>query len=113
MLSPSAETGETHDPNAQEPDPAARFPALAPRRLPRWPGPVGRHRDARDAILRRRGPYHPAAQLDETANAEATSETVVLAGGCFWGVQGVFQHVQGVTSAVSGYAGGEKNDGAV
>jgi peptide-methionine (S)-S-oxide reductase len=30
----------------------------------------------------------------------------VLAGGCFWGVQGVFQHVQGVTSAVSGYAGG-------
>jgi peptide-methionine (S)-S-oxide reductase len=34
--------------------------------------------------------------------------TVVLAGGCFWGVQGVFQHVRGVTSAVSGYAGGEK-----
>jgi peptide-methionine (S)-S-oxide reductase len=31
---------------------------------------------------------------------------VVLAGGCFWGVQGVFQHVDGVTSAVSGYAGG-------
>jgi peptide-methionine (S)-S-oxide reductase len=38
----------------------------------------------------------------------ATSETVVLAGGCFWGVQGVFQHVKGVTSAVSGYAGGDK-----
>ena len=35
-----------------------------------------------------------------------TSETAVLAGGCFWGVQGVFQHVQGVSSAVSGYAGG-------
>jgi peptide-methionine (S)-S-oxide reductase len=33
-------------------------------------------------------------------------ETVVLAGGCFWGVQGVFQHVKGVTSAVSGYSGG-------
>jgi peptide-methionine (S)-S-oxide reductase len=32
----------------------------------------------------------------------------VLAGGCFWGVQGVFQHVKGVTSAVSGYAGGDK-----
>ena len=31
-----------------------------------------------------------------------------LAGGCFWGVQGVFQHVEGVTSAVSGYAGGEQ-----
>jgi methionine-S-sulfoxide reductase len=36
------------------------------------------------------------------------SARVVLAGGCFWGVQGVFQHVRGVTSAVSGYAGGEK-----
>jgi peptide-methionine (S)-S-oxide reductase len=39
---------------------------------------------------------------------QATSAVVVLAGGCFWGVQGVFQHVKGVTSAVSGYAGGEK-----
>jgi peptide-methionine (S)-S-oxide reductase len=36
----------------------------------------------------------------------ASSETVVLSGGCFWGVQGVFQHVRGVRSAVSGYAGG-------
>src|SRR5215469_8145485 len=35
-----------------------------------------------------------------------TSAVAVLAGGCFWGVQGVFQHVEGVTSAVSGYAGG-------
>ena len=34
------------------------------------------------------------------------SEVAVLAGGCFWGVQGVFQHVDGVTRAVSGYAGG-------
>ena len=39
---------------------------------------------------------------------QETSAVVVLAGGCFWGVQGVFQHVKGVTSAVSGYAGGEK-----
>ena len=38
----------------------------------------------------------------------ADSETIVLAGGCFWGVQGVFQHVKGVTSAVSGYEGGDK-----
>jgi peptide-methionine (S)-S-oxide reductase len=38
-----------------------------------------------------------------------TSGVVVLAGGCFWGVQGVYQHVEGVTSAVSGYAGGEKS----
>lgn len=36
----------------------------------------------------------------------ATAEVAVLAGGCFWGVQGVFQHVQGVLNAVSGYAGG-------
>ena len=34
-------------------------------------------------------------------------ETAILAGGCFWGVQGVFQHVKGVISAVSGYAGGD------
>jgi methionine-S-sulfoxide reductase len=37
------------------------------------------------------------------------SEVAVLAGGCFWGVQGVYQHVKGVTSAVSGYTGGEKS----
>ena len=37
----------------------------------------------------------------------STSDTAVLAGGCFWGVQGVFQHVLGVTRAVSGYAGGD------
>jgi peptide-methionine (S)-S-oxide reductase len=36
----------------------------------------------------------------------ATAATAVFAGGCFWGVQGVFQHVVGVTQAVSGYAGG-------
>ena len=50
----------------------------------------------------------PAAVVDEPANPQATSEVAVLAGGCFWGVQGVFQHVAGVTSAVSGYTGGSK-----
>jgi len=50
----------------------------------------------------------PAPAADEPAG-QATSETTVLAGGCFWGVQGVFQHVKGVTRAVSGYAGGEKD----
>ena len=45
--------------------------------------------------------------LDE-AGGQSTSEVAVLAGGCFWGVQGVYQHVTGVTSAVSGYAGGEE-----
>ena len=33
-------------------------------------------------------------------------QTAVFAGGCFWGMQGVFQHVAGVVSATSGYAGG-------
>jgi peptide-methionine (S)-S-oxide reductase len=45
--------------------------------------------------------------LDEPAG-QATTEIAVLAGGCFWGVQGVFQHTKGVISAVSGYAGGDK-----
>jgi peptide-methionine (S)-S-oxide reductase len=49
----------------------------------------------------------PAPTLDESAG-QTTSEVTVLAGGCFWGVQGVFQHVEGVTSAVSGYTGGTK-----
>jgi peptide-methionine (S)-S-oxide reductase len=48
----------------------------------------------------------PPPVLDEPANPRATSEVTILAGGCFWGVQGVFQHVEGVTNAVSGYAGG-------
>jgi peptide-methionine (S)-S-oxide reductase len=48
----------------------------------------------------------PAPTLDEPVPAEAGTETAVLAGGCFWGVQGVFQHVKGVTQALSGYAGG-------
>jgi peptide-methionine (S)-S-oxide reductase len=50
----------------------------------------------------------PAPAADEQPGAAATTETAVLAGGCFWGVQGVFQHVDGVTNAVSGYAGGEQ-----
>jgi peptide-methionine (S)-S-oxide reductase len=50
----------------------------------------------------------PAPAADEQAGPEAKTEVAVLAGGCFWGVQGVFQHVNGVTNAVSGYAGGDK-----
>jgi peptide-methionine (S)-S-oxide reductase len=49
----------------------------------------------------------PAPASDEPAGQVTTSEVALLAGGCFWGVQGVFQHVEGVTNAVSGYAGGE------
>jgi len=49
----------------------------------------------------------PAPARDETTAQEGL-RTAVLAGGCFWGVQGVFQHTKGVVSAVSGYAGGDK-----
>ncbi|PMZ87304.1 MULTISPECIES: peptide-methionine (S)-S-oxide reductase MsrA [unclassified Pseudomonas] len=49
----------------------------------------------------------PPPALDEST--QARSETAVFAGGCFWGVQGVFQHVKGVKNAVSGYAGGAAN----
>jgi peptide-methionine (S)-S-oxide reductase len=48
----------------------------------------------------------PAPIVDAQPGPRA-SEVAVLAGGCFWGVQGVFQHVEGVTRAVSGYAGGD------
>src|SRR3954469_25040844 len=49
----------------------------------------------------------PAPTADLVAPATAKTETAVFAGGCFWGVQGVFQRVKGVSNAVSGYAGGE------
>jgi len=48
----------------------------------------------------------PAPATD--VQAASGIQTAVVAGGCFWGVQGVFQHVAGVTNAVSGYAGGDK-----
>ena len=48
----------------------------------------------------------PAPAVDVAPAGKTATETAVFAGGCFWGVQGVFQHVVGVTSAVSGYAGG-------
>ena len=44
------------------------------------------------------------------ANAAPKSETAVLAGGCFWGMETVYEHVKGVTSVVSGYAGGNAKD---
>lgn len=50
----------------------------------------------------------PAPTVDEPRAAPGATETAVLAGGCFWGVQGVFQHVKGVTMAESGYAGGQQ-----
>jgi len=48
----------------------------------------------------------PTPATDESAAPGAGLRTAVVAGGCFWGIQDVFQHVKGVLSATSGYAGG-------
>jgi peptide-methionine (S)-S-oxide reductase len=50
----------------------------------------------------------PDPPTEQLAPAGAKKMTVVLAGGCFWGMQGVFEHVKGVTKTTVGYAGGEK-----
>ena len=64
-----------------------------------WQSPA---RSAEDAVV------IPPPAMDE--KAATGSEKAIFAGGCFWGVQGVFQHVKGVTKAVSGYTGGAKDD---
>jgi peptide-methionine (S)-S-oxide reductase len=51
----------------------------------------------------------PAASLDTAAAEAKGQEVAVLAGGCFWGLQGMFQHVKGVSRVVAGYAGGDKS----
>jgi peptide-methionine (S)-S-oxide reductase len=48
----------------------------------------------------------PAAELDAPLASTHGQQSAVLAGGCFWGIQAVFQHVKGVISATSGYSGG-------
>jgi len=48
----------------------------------------------------------PDAKIDEPRAAAKGQETLVLAGGCFWGIQAVFEHVRGVKRATSGYSGG-------
>jgi peptide-methionine (S)-S-oxide reductase len=50
----------------------------------------------------------PAPPTAVASDPGAPSEVAVLAGGCFWGVQGVYQHLKGVTRAESGYAGGDR-----
>ena len=46
------------------------------------------------------------APVSEVTLTSAAEDTAVFAGGCFWGIEAVFDHVKGVKSAVSGYAGG-------
>jgi peptide-methionine (S)-S-oxide reductase len=48
----------------------------------------------------------PAPALDDTLASAPGQQTIVLSGGCFWGIQAVFEHVKGVTTATAGYAGG-------
>jgi len=48
----------------------------------------------------------PAPAVDDALAASSGQQTAVFAGGCFWGIQAVFEHVKGVKSAISGYAGG-------
>ncbi|AMB85046.1 methionine sulfoxide reductase A [Pseudomonas agarici] len=63
-------------------------------------------------VLRFAGAAETAAQIAPAALDEpvaASQATAVFAGGCFWGVQGVFQHVRGVQNVVAGYAGGAVN----
>jgi peptide-methionine (S)-S-oxide reductase len=48
----------------------------------------------------------PGPAVDEARATAKGKETAVVAGGCFWGIQAVFQHVKGVRSATSGYSGG-------
>ena len=51
----------------------------------------------------------PTAATDEPRAQGSTRETAVFAGGCFWGVQGVFERVKGVVDTTAGYAGGSKD----
>jgi len=50
----------------------------------------------------------PEAAVTSRLSAAPGVQTIVLAGGCFWGIEAVFEHIKGVTDAVSGYAGGTK-----
>jgi peptide-methionine (S)-S-oxide reductase len=51
----------------------------------------------------------PDPAVDIPASAAQGKQTAVLAGGCFWGVEAVFEHLKGVTNVVSGFAGGDKS----
>lgn len=51
-----------------------------------------------------------APEAERLANEPAGLKTAIFAGGCFWGIEGVFSHLDGVTSAVAGYHGGGRGD---
>ncbi len=51
----------------------------------------------------------PKPAVDQALSSTPAQQTAVFAGGCFWGIQAVFQHVKGVISATSGYSGGSEH----
>ena len=51
----------------------------------------------------------PSPAVDSPKASQSGKQTMVVAGGCFWGIQAVFQHVKGVANATSGYSGGQAN----
>src|SRR5713101_4999757 len=53
-----------------------------------------------------RSELFPDPVMDDPLASASAQRSVVVAGGCFWGIQAVFQHVKGVVSATSGYSGG-------
>ncbi|HEY0803047.1 MAG TPA: peptide-methionine (S)-S-oxide reductase MsrA [Steroidobacteraceae bacterium] len=59
-------------------------------------------------LLGAEAPVIIAPPAVDNSKAAGPAQTAVLAAGCFWGVQGVFEHVRGVQNVVAGYAGGEK-----
>ena len=61
------------------------------------------------ALFGAEAPVIIAPPAIDNPKAAGPAQTAVLAGGCFWGVQGVFEHVRGVQKVVAGYAGGEKS----
>jgi peptide-methionine (S)-S-oxide reductase len=60
------------------------------------------------ALANSKAPF-PDAEVDIPASAATGPQTAVLAGGCFWGVEAVFEHLKGVKNVVSGFAGGDKS----
>jgi peptide-methionine (S)-S-oxide reductase len=63
----------------------------------------------RSPLLGAEAPVIVAPPAIDNPKAAGSMQTAVLAGGCFWGVQGVFEHVRGVQKVVAGYAGGDRS----
>src|SRR5690242_6697501 len=93
-----------HPRSAQTPSRSLRARLCGAAVLAGLVGALLLHQPSRAADEARRMP--PLTMDTRPAGEVRGSQSVVLAGGCFWGVQGVFEHVRGVEGAVAGYAGG-------